>query len=111
MPRSHPSRPGDTHGTSAAYAASGPAPAMRAGGVLADGGDRIRRDFVGFTPVGRPPASRLSGLDVVPLPGPAGAVRRGESSAWTRSSGPGSLRPMRGRPAGETPVSPGRPAH
>ncbi|MEU9449801.1 oxidoreductase [Streptomyces sp. NPDC048277] len=50
---------------SAAYATFGLAPAMRAGGVLADGGYRIHRDFVDFIVDGRPLLFQLSDLDAV----------------------------------------------
>ncbi|MEU0006916.1 oxidoreductase [Streptomyces sp. NPDC006314] len=50
---------------SAAYATFGLASAMRAGGVLADGGYRIHRDFVDFVVDGRPLLFRLSDLDAV----------------------------------------------
>ncbi|MEU1403116.1 oxidoreductase [Streptomyces sp. NPDC005728] len=50
---------------SAAYATFGLAPAMRAGGVLADGGYQIHRDFVDFVVDGRPLLFQLSDLDAV----------------------------------------------
>ncbi|MFE9448211.1 oxidoreductase [Streptomyces sp. NPDC006739] len=50
---------------SAAYATFGLAPAMRAGGVLADGGYRIHRDFMDFLVDGRPLLFQLSDLDAV----------------------------------------------
>ncbi|RPE38296.1 hypothetical protein EDD90_1177 [Streptomyces sp. Ag109_O5-1] len=50
---------------SAAYATFGLAPAMRAGGVLADGGYRIHRDFVDFIVDGHPLLFQLSDLDAV----------------------------------------------
>jgi hypothetical protein len=49
----------------AAYATFGLAPAMRAGGVLADGGYRVHRDFVDFIVDGRPLLFRLCDLDAV----------------------------------------------
>ncbi|MFJ9241646.1 oxidoreductase [Streptomyces sp. NPDC101776] len=50
---------------SAAYAAFGLAPAMRAGDVLADGGYQVHRDFVDFIVDGRPLLFRLTDLDAV----------------------------------------------
>ncbi|MFI9803364.1 oxidoreductase [Streptomyces sp. NPDC052301] len=50
---------------SAAYATFGLAPATRAGGVLADGGYQVHRDFVDFLVDGRPLLFRLSDLDAV----------------------------------------------
>ncbi|QIJ65777.1 oxidoreductase [Streptomyces sp. JB150] len=50
---------------SAAYATFGLAPAMRAGGVLADGAYQVHRDFVDFIVDGRPLLFRLSDLDAV----------------------------------------------
>ncbi|MGV4986415.1 oxidoreductase [Streptomyces sp. NRAIS4] len=50
---------------SAAYATFGLAPAIRAGGVLADGGYQVHRDFVDFVVDGRPLLFRLSDLDAV----------------------------------------------
>jgi hypothetical protein len=50
---------------SAAYATFGLAPAMRAGGVLADGGYQVHRDFVDFIVDGRPLLHQLSDLDAV----------------------------------------------
>ncbi|MEV7993111.1 oxidoreductase [Streptomyces sp. NPDC086077] len=50
---------------SAAYATFGLAPAMRAGGVLADGGHQVHRDFVDFIVDGRPLLFQLSDLDAV----------------------------------------------
>jgi hypothetical protein len=50
---------------SAAYATFGLAPAIRAGGVLADGGYQLHRDFVDFVVDGRPLLYRLSDLDAV----------------------------------------------
>lgn len=50
---------------SAAYATFGLAPATRAGGVLADGGYQIHRDFVDFIVDGRPLLFQLSDLDAV----------------------------------------------
>ncbi|MFD4628613.1 oxidoreductase [Streptomyces sp. NPDC058284] len=50
---------------SAEYATFGLAPAMRAGGVLADGGYQVHRDFVDFIVDGRPLLFRLSDLDAV----------------------------------------------
>ncbi|WP_405622182.1 oxidoreductase [Streptomyces sp. NBC_00076] len=50
---------------SAAYATFGLAPAMRAGGVLADGGYQVHRDFVDFIVDGRPLLFQLSDLDAV----------------------------------------------
>ncbi|WP_330460845.1 oxidoreductase [Streptomyces sp. NBC_00820] len=49
----------------AAYATFGLAPAIRAGGVLADGGHRVHRDFVDFIVDGRPLLLLLSDLDAV----------------------------------------------
>jgi hypothetical protein len=53
------------HPVSAAYAAFGLAPAMRAGDVLADGGHQVHRDFVDFIVDGRPLLFRLTDLDAV----------------------------------------------
>ncbi|MEU6576625.1 oxidoreductase [Streptomyces sp. NPDC046805] len=50
---------------SAAHATFGLAPAMRAGGVHADGGYRLHRDFLDFVVDGRPLLFRLSDLDAV----------------------------------------------
>ncbi|MGW3623421.1 oxidoreductase [Streptomyces sp. NPDC000880] len=50
---------------SAVYATFGLAPAMRAGGVLADGGYQVHRDFMDFIVDGRPLLFQLSGLDAV----------------------------------------------
>ncbi|MEU1161302.1 oxidoreductase [Streptomyces sp. NPDC090075] len=50
---------------SAAYATFGLAPAMRAGGVRADGGYQVHRDFVDFLVDGRPLLFQLSDLDAV----------------------------------------------
>ncbi|MGW2418988.1 oxidoreductase [Streptomyces sp. NPDC001709] len=50
---------------SAAYATFGLAPAIRAGGVFADGGYQVHRDFVDFVVDGRPLLFRLSDLDAV----------------------------------------------
>ncbi|CAL9382434.1 hypothetical protein SUDANB105_01088 [Streptomyces sp. enrichment culture] len=50
---------------SAAYATFGLAPAMRAGGVLADGAYQVHRDFVDFIVDGRPLLFQLSDLDAV----------------------------------------------
>ncbi|MFE2040639.1 oxidoreductase [Streptomyces sp. NPDC059477] len=50
---------------SAAYATFGLAPAIRAGGVLSDGGYQIHRDFVDFIVDGRPLLFQLSDLDAV----------------------------------------------
>jgi hypothetical protein len=50
---------------SAAYATFGLAPATRAGGVLADGGYQVHRDFVDFVVNGRPLLLQLSDLDAV----------------------------------------------
>ncbi|MEU6511311.1 MULTISPECIES: oxidoreductase [unclassified Streptomyces] len=50
---------------SAAYATFGLAPATRAGGVLADGGYQVHRDFVDFVVDGRPLLFQLSDLDAV----------------------------------------------
>ncbi|MEV7284662.1 oxidoreductase [Streptomyces sp. NPDC093252] len=50
---------------SAAYATFGLVPAIRAGGVLSDGGYRIHRDFVDFLVDGHPLLHRLSDLDAV----------------------------------------------
>ncbi|GAA3977368.1 oxidoreductase [Streptomyces marokkonensis] len=49
----------------AEYATFGLAPAMRAGGVLADGDFQVHRDFVDFIVDGRPLLFRLSDLDAV----------------------------------------------
>ncbi|MEU2429302.1 oxidoreductase [Streptomyces sp. NPDC007861] len=49
----------------AGYATFGLAPAMRAGGVLADGGYQVHRDFVDFVVDGRPLLFQLSDLDAV----------------------------------------------
>lgn len=50
---------------SAEYATFGLAPAMRAGGVLANGDYQIHRDFVDFVVDGRPLLFQLSDLDAV----------------------------------------------
>ncbi|GAA3772172.1 oxidoreductase [Streptomyces phyllanthi] len=50
---------------SAEYATFGLAPAMRAGGVLANGDYRVHRDFVDFIVDGRPLLFQLSDLDAV----------------------------------------------
>ncbi|WP_330336685.1 oxidoreductase [Streptomyces sp. NBC_00557] len=50
---------------SAVYATFGLAPAIRAGGVLADGGYQLHRDFMDFVVDGRPLLFRLSDLDAV----------------------------------------------
>ncbi|WP_351230842.1 oxidoreductase [Streptomyces sp. NPDC002133] len=50
---------------SAEYATFGLAPAMRAGGVLADGGYQVHRDFMDFIVDGRPLLFELSDLDAV----------------------------------------------
>ncbi|MER5214549.1 oxidoreductase [Streptomyces sp. NPDC002838] len=50
---------------SAEYATFGLAPAMRAGGVLANGDFQIHRDFVDFVVDGRPLLFQLSDLDAV----------------------------------------------
>ncbi|MFL5993955.1 MAG: oxidoreductase, partial [Streptomyces sp.] len=50
---------------SAAYATFGLAPAMRAGGVLANGDFQVHRDFVDFIVDGRPLLFQLSDLDAV----------------------------------------------
>ncbi|MFE7890098.1 oxidoreductase [Streptomyces sp. NPDC057412] len=50
---------------SAAYATFGLAPAMRAGGVLANGDYQVHRDFVDFIVDGRPLLFQLSDLDAV----------------------------------------------
>ncbi|MER5461358.1 oxidoreductase [Streptomyces sp. NPDC002668] len=50
---------------SAEYATFGLAPAMRAGGVLADGGYQVHRDFTDFIVDGRPLLFQLSDLDAV----------------------------------------------
>ncbi|MFI2203489.1 oxidoreductase [Streptomyces sp. NPDC020192] len=50
---------------SAAYATFGLAPATRVGGVLADGGYQVHRDFVDFVVDGRPLLFQLSDLDAV----------------------------------------------
>jgi len=53
------------HAMSAAYAAFGLAPAMRAGDVLADGGYQVHRDFVDFLVDDRPLLFQLADLDAV----------------------------------------------
>ncbi|MFJ4466297.1 oxidoreductase [Streptomyces sp. NPDC089424] len=50
---------------SAVYVTFALAPAMRAGGVLADGGHQVHRDFVDFVVDGRPLLFQLSDLDAV----------------------------------------------
>ncbi|MFE6282055.1 oxidoreductase [Streptomyces sp. NPDC057877] len=50
---------------SAVYATFGLAPAIRAGGVLADGGYQVHRDFLDFIVDGRPLLYQLSDLDAV----------------------------------------------
>ncbi|MFI1395604.1 oxidoreductase [Streptomyces sp. NPDC020681] len=50
---------------SAEYATFGLAPAMRAGGVLADGGYQVHRDFMDFIVDGRPLLFQLCDLDAV----------------------------------------------
>ncbi|MFF4232757.1 oxidoreductase [Streptomyces sp. NPDC001820] len=50
---------------SAVYATFGLAPAMRAGGVLADGGHQVHRDFMDFIVDGRPLLFQLADLDAV----------------------------------------------
>ncbi|MFF4394705.1 oxidoreductase [Streptomyces sp. NPDC001480] len=50
---------------SAAHATFGLAPATRAGGVLADGGHQLHRDFLDFVVDGRPLLPRLRDLDAV----------------------------------------------
>ncbi|MFI9766722.1 oxidoreductase [Streptomyces sp. NPDC052415] len=50
---------------SAEYATFGLAPAMRAGGVLANGDYQVHRDFVDFIVEGRPLLFQLSDLDAV----------------------------------------------
>ncbi|MFF3877098.1 oxidoreductase [Streptomyces sp. NPDC001978] len=50
---------------SGVHATFGLAPAMRAGGVLADGGYEVHRDFVDFIVDGRPLLLQLSDLDAV----------------------------------------------
>lgn len=50
---------------SAEYATFALAPAIRAGGVLADGGYSVHRDFMDFIVDGRPLLFRLSDLDAV----------------------------------------------
>ncbi|MGW7285328.1 oxidoreductase [Streptomyces sp. NPDC054847] len=50
---------------SAEYATFGVAPAMRTGGVLADGAYQVHRDFTDFIVDGRPLLHRLSDLDAV----------------------------------------------
>ncbi|GGJ45827.1 oxidoreductase [Streptomyces brasiliensis] len=50
---------------SGVHATFGLAPAMRAGGVLADGGYQLHRDFVDFIVDGRPLLFQLSDLDAV----------------------------------------------
>ncbi|MFH8791400.1 oxidoreductase [Streptomyces sp. NPDC017941] len=49
----------------AAYASFGLAPAMRAGGVLANGDCQVHRDFVDFVVNGRPLLFQLADLDAV----------------------------------------------
>lgn len=56
---------GNTHSMSAEYATFGLAPAMRAGGVLANGDVQVHRDFVDFVIDGRPLLFQLSDLDAV----------------------------------------------
>lgn len=56
---------GDTQGMSAEYATFGLAPAMRAGGVLANGDYQVHRDFVDFIVNGRPLLFQLADLDAV----------------------------------------------
>jgi hypothetical protein len=65
MLRSYPPRCGNTHSMSAEYATFGLAPAMRAGGVLANGDYQVHRDFVDFIVDGRPLLFQLSDLDAV----------------------------------------------
>ncbi len=65
MPCSDRSRSGDTHSMSAEYATFGLAPAMRAGGVLANGDYQVHRDFIDFIVDGRPLLHQLSDLDAV----------------------------------------------
>ncbi|MFC7303577.1 oxidoreductase [Streptomyces monticola] len=50
---------------SAEYTTFGLAPAVRAGGVLADGGYQVHRDFLDFIVDGRPLLFQLSDLDAV----------------------------------------------
>ncbi|MEU5595786.1 oxidoreductase [Streptomyces sp. NPDC020298] len=50
---------------SAAHATFGLAPATRAGGLLADGGHQLHRDFLDFVVDGRPLLLRLPSLDAV----------------------------------------------
>lgn len=50
---------------SADYATFGLAPAMRAGGVLANGDYQVHRDFLDFIVDGRPLLHQLSDLDAV----------------------------------------------
>lgn len=65
MPCSDRPKGGNTHTMSAAYATFGLAPAMRAGGVLANGDFQIHRDFLDFIVDGRPLLFQLSDLDAV----------------------------------------------
>jgi len=65
MPCSDRPKGGNTHTMSAAYATFGLAPAMRAGGVLANGDFQIHRDFVDFIVDSRPLLFQLSDLDAV----------------------------------------------
>jgi hypothetical protein len=53
------------HPMSAVYAAFGPAPEIRAGDVLADGGHQVHRDFVDLIVDGRPLPFRLTDPDAV----------------------------------------------
>lgn len=65
MPCADRPKAGNTHTMSAAYATFGLAPAMRAGGVLANGDFQIHRDFVDFIVDSRPLLFQLSDLDAV----------------------------------------------
>src|SRR5205823_660291 len=65
MPCSERIHTGDTHSMSAEYTTFGLAPAMRAGGVLANGDYQVHRDFVDFVVDGRPLLFQLSDLDAV----------------------------------------------
>lgn len=65
MPCADRLRAGNTHRMAAEYATFGLAPAMRAGGVLADGDYQVHRDFMDFIVDGRSLLFRLSDLDAV----------------------------------------------
>lgn len=65
MPCADRLKGGNTRTMSAAYATFGLAPAMRAGGVLANGDFQLHRDFVDFIVDSRPLLYQLSDLDAV----------------------------------------------